>query len=848
MYDFILLLIRRTKTKRWKAVCCAALLFAGVIAATLFVFMQTGCRSETNENNTDSLEAPQSERVSRAVEWSSTIPFDPPEFTYLAEIIDFAEIPGSDVWSPHNFILVNETVYFTAIIYYKHTLNSDYGEFEINRYYTGIFYLDLNTMEITQLPNFTATAPPESAMAAEEAMSSHNTIVAMHIDEDENIWVVEVVNIDTYDFPEGVDPAEVHENDRLYFWINYFQYLDQYTVIRKLDNTGFDLIEPIFISEIVDFGEDNHLFTMPSFSVDAQGNIYYGLNGISNGNSFQIIHILDSEGAVVNSLENRATMLRNSLMLLTNGNVAYYDQGSGQNSSLREIDSETGSWGRTIELPFTSLQVPLQGNDGFIYYTHNSRLFSVLPDTDEITEVLNWTASGINHETAVVVDVLADGRIMLITSGFNEDTYGLEIHIVYLTEFSFDDLQERTVLTIATVRLDKEIQAAITEFNRASSTHFIHVADYSVYETAGADGFMAALDRLALDIVTGKIPDMIHVSAHIPFQRYASMGLFEDLYPFIDNDPELSRGSFTDGVLEAAETRGSLYRLFPRFAVLTMLGNPNVLGDNPGWDLVEFSEIIDANPRVDVPLGGWATRESFLSEILYTYVEHFVDWETGTADFNNDMFIDLLESIASLPLEMDENFTHNDSPELIATGRQILSAVLFSSIEQYLEYQMLFGGDIVFKGYPEENGIGNILWPSNSIAMTVTCADKEGAWDFIRSVVTPNWQRRQFDSFFPVNKVEFDGILEKAMLDPEHPGLTGGLSGARAEITALTQNEVDQIRDLTANTVGIGGHNRDLWNIISEEASNYFRGQRTAQDTARIIQNRASTFMSEQFG
>jgi len=40
-------------------------------------------------------------------------------------------------------------------------------------------------------------------------------------------------------------------------------------------------------------------------------------------------------------------------------------------------------------------------------------------------------------------------------------------------------------------------------------------------------------------------------------------------------------------------------------------------------------------------------------------------------------------------------------------------------------------------------------------------------------------------------------------------------------------------------------HDEILWNIISESAYDFFTGQRTAQDAARIIQSRVSRYMSE---
>jgi len=45
---------------------------------------------------------------------------------------------------------------------------------------------------------------------------------------------------------------------------------------------------------------------------------------------------------------------------------------------------------------------------------------------------------------------------------------------------------------------------------------------------------------------------------------------------------------------------------------------------------------------------------------------------------------------------------------------------------------------------------------------------------------------------------------------------------------------------------GIVSNDDALWNVISESASNFFSGQSTAQDAARVIQNRATIYVAEQ--
>ena len=317
--------------------------------------------------------------------------------------------------------------------------------------------------------------------------------------------------------------------------------INQYAIIRKLDNTGLDTIRPIIVSDIVDFGELEYSLTFKDLITDNHGNIYIGLDGIINNKNFHMFHILDNDGKLLHSLNNsiRGTIIPNFLMSLSNGNIAHYNARSFEYTTLEIIDADTGSWGESIKLPFMNWSHPIQSNDGFIYYFSNARLFSVHPDIGVPIEILNLIDAGIDQQNLVGVEILDDERILLITHSFNEETFSDDIYIKYLTKIPSTDLHDRSILTLAAFSLNRELQTAIAEFNRSSSTHFIQVIDYSVYATTGADGFMAAYDRMILDITAGKIPDMIVILMHTPLQRYASMGLFEDFFLLLIMIPNL---------------------------------------------------------------------------------------------------------------------------------------------------------------------------------------------------------------------------------------------------------------------------------------------------------------------
>jgi len=74
---------------------------------------------------------------------------------------------------------------------------------------------------------------------------------------------------------------------------------------------------------------------------------------------------------------------------------------------------------------------------------------------------------------------------------------------------------------------------------------------------------------------------------------------------------------------------------------------------------------------------------------------------------------------------------------------------------------------------------------------------------------------------------------------------------SQIKVTPLSQAERDQFLELIDSALVLGSNDylfTSIMNIVSESASGYFSGQMTAEDAARIIQNRASILASEQFG
>jgi len=168
------------------------------------------------------------------------------------------------------------------------------------------------------------------------------------------------------------------------------------------------------------------------------------------------------------------------------------------------------------------------------------------------------------------------------------------------------------------------------------------------------------------------------------------------------------------------------------------------------------------------------------------------------------------------------------------------------NFDDYQMYRALFGGDIVFKGLPAEGRNGYSLSTQTSFAITSSCTDVDGAWSFIRTFLSEDWLDEYSWRGLPINKHSFDKMMQKEMTADEYGTRSIGWNGFSIDLEPLTQADVDKVMAVIDSISGSVGQDEALWNIISESAITFFNGQSSAQDAAKVIQNRASIYISEQ--
>ena len=148
-------------------------------------------------------------------------------------------------------------------------------------------------------------------------------------------------------------------------------------------------------------------------------------------------------------------------------------------------------------------------------------------------------------------------------------------------------------------------------------------------------------------------------------------------------------------------------------------------------------------------------------------------------------------------------------------------------------------------GYPTTSGNGSSFNISGGMAISASCKNPEAAWSFVRTILTEDYQTTNYMWQFPTNKHSFEAYKEQAMKqeyyeDPEtgeqvpQPTMIYEFDGQQIDILALTQEEYDLFMRVY-----------EINNIITEETAAFFDGQKTAEETAKIIQDRVSLYVAE---
>lgn len=386
---------------------------------------------------------------------------------------------------------------------------------------------------------------------------------------------------------------------------------------------------------------------------------------------------------------------------------------------------------------------------------------------------------------------------------------------------------EGTVLHLTCWIEDMELDRLIEMFEKEHPGVTVEVKQY--YDDA--TDFATATSRMNAELSTGGDVDLYYLENAIDVMALVNAGLLADLYPLMESDESFAAEDYYNNVWEAMELYSALYEMPAGFQIGAIVGPQTLLGDRAGWTVEEYKAFVSqqAEPETVLP----QPRSTMLHNMMAYAMFDYIDMDAGTCSFDNESFVNWLEFVASFPEYVDNT---------VAAEAQVKGGWT-SGLYHYIQYRDEFGDALQFVGFPSDSAYNPCIDALLSFGISSQTEQSELCWEFIKTMLSQEYQEQVIAySSFPMRKSVFEAQLTASMLASTEEG---ALVSADSVLGPLTQAETDGLRDLVSGLSVIRFRYTDVTNIIEDETNSFFNGDKTADDVAKIIQNRVSIYLSE---
>ena len=548
-------------------------------------------------------------------------------------------------------------------------------------------------------------------------------------------------------------------------------------------------------------------------------------------------------------------------------------------TETRYLDAEEKGLGDVLPTAeafpaFTSDSLPAFTDGKFLlgggydcYYASVDGLYAANMTDTEPTLLCDWLNSDIGYYSIDTesLTVVSPERVFCLS----RDPLTRKRMLCVLTPTAPEDVVPKYLIHIGTTSQNniRYLNSCVLSFNRQSEQFRAVIDDYS---GTGTELGQTAEDKLSASLVLGEKPDLLVCGAGFDYEKFEKQGLFWDLYPFLnDRTSALRKDDLLPCIPAALENKkGELPYLPQSFYVYTVFAKTDALGGKTAWTLEEFLDTAEAAPAGTCFWPTWG-RAAFY-ELLRFSLDTFIDEKNLSCSFDSALFGRLLTFCRDLP----EPVINDLDPERARSGELLLCPVseLFNSgIAEYLRYRYygFQGAAVTPVGYPVPDGNGSVMKPEILYGITADSPVADGAWEFLCLLLTGADEENagyasdvQFG--YPATKAGLEARLttERDLCYAfdafsSHTAGTNGRTeeqlraelggmGAFAHLTEEDEAVITAMLDGITRTARAGDD--AVLSMIAEDASYFFSGAKTLEETQKVIQSRVSIYISETLG
>ncbi|WP_340007809.1 ABC transporter substrate-binding protein [Paenibacillus sp. FSL K6-0276] len=355
------------------------------------------------------------------------------------------------------------------------------------------------------------------------------------------------------------------------------------------------------------------------------------------------------------------------------------------------------------------------------------------------------------------------------------------------------------------------------------------------------------IKQITTEVLSGKGADLYAVSTiPLPIDKYVNKKAFVNLEELMKRDKTFDPSLYQMNIVENSRMNDGIYTLPLQFYIEALFGdaanieNAGVTIDDKNWIWSEFAEISKelANKGGHSVSMGNRSPELLLNNLVSDNYAKLLNGRT--ASFDSAFFIDLLKQVKSL---YDDKVIKSD---FVDSQKTNFTLSLITSPSDYLLRRSLYydNGKIYQKPHSADQQSGVSFSVTRELAMNANSTVKGEAWNFMKFLMSEEMQ----SSFPELTSISINkAVNDKAIKDLVKQGVVSHPKAGKA-IEASEENLQpfkEMVSEARLRNYGYNDEHNMLPTIIAEEAKAFFTGQKSAEATAKLIQNRIMIYLNE---
>ena len=604
-------------------------------------------------------------------------------------------------------------------------------------------------------------------------------------------------------------------------------------------------------------------------AVDSRGTVYI-LLGRDN------IEVMDRDGKKVRDIPAEKI---DYIEIDEEDNLLFGSVDGGKSRSSvekRNANNEKSVWTKELDSGHFMQEMRYSYKDKKLYILTNKGVLSCSSEGIIEGYIFDLKQSSLLDSGIFINDFTIDSNKNIYILAFKSDmTSGSFTSTPLLYKYTpIKDAQKpknQNTLNISLRYSEQFIEAAISKFQKAHPEINVEVKDYSaaVISTSAAGPDEEEFKRaqkaeedyqkiISTELMAGSGPDIMEIGG-LPYKKFIDKNVLANMSELIKNDTSFDISRYNQNLLDACKYKENLYIMPIYFSFQSFGGSKSIMKkeginiDSTKWTWEEFLSIAqkiskdtDGDGKQDQYALPKMTAEELFGWIYSNEFTNFVDYDKKTAKFDSPEFINILKFSKDFSAKnvFSPTYTADKLWEMTDTGTIGFNQYYLSTYHGVIYSQCLNNGEVEFLNMPSISGKGNSNYftPGRTYSINNNSKMKAEAWEFIKFLLSDEIQSSSDMYDFAISN---NALKEQAKNQLSQDYVYTAYKDKGRNVKPLTQADVDMVNKMIQELKTIPYADTTAGQIVDEGAKEFFSGKKTAEEAAKLIQDKVNIYLNE---